>query len=331
MEDIGAADTLEMPAETNAIPKPVVSVIVPVYNVEAYLRRCVDSLLTQTLKEIEIILVDDGSTDRCGWICDEYARQDDRIRVIHQKNAGLSEARNAGIDLAEADYLMFADSDDWVEPDFCRTPLIIARERQADLVMFQYRRFRNGRERKRRRSKAEGMKTAEAALQFLPSYGGMAAWDKLYHRSLFLQNRYPKGKFSEDTFLTPVLIHKARRIVYSSSVLYNYSFRKDSLSDARSEEKLRDWREAHLSMVRRLKDWGFEPAAEAWYQRFAIRDAFLSRSHPETHEDCVRYLRGLKRCPRDFSAIEKTGFCLFRLSPGLFVQLCKIYLRLRYL
>ena len=123
---------------------PAVSVIVPVYNVEPYLHRCVDSLTGQTLTDIEIILVDDGSTDGCGRICDEYAAADPRVRVVHQENAGLSEARNAGIDRARADYLMFVDSDDWVEKDYCRIPWEIARSQQADLVMFQFRELRNG-------------------------------------------------------------------------------------------------------------------------------------------------------------------------------------------
>ena len=102
--------------------EPKVSVIVPIYNVEAYLPRCLDSLRRQTLSHIEIILIDDGSSDGCGEIAARYAREDGRFRVIHQANAGLSAARNRGIELASAPYLMFVDSDDWVEPDFCRIP-----------------------------------------------------------------------------------------------------------------------------------------------------------------------------------------------------------------
>ena len=117
--------------------KPLVSVIVPVYNVEPYLHRCIDSLVHQTLKDIEIILIDDGSTDGCGKICDEYAAADTRIRVVHQENAGLCEARNTGIDRAQADYLMFVDSDDWVQAEFCEIPLMLAKEHQADLACFR--------------------------------------------------------------------------------------------------------------------------------------------------------------------------------------------------
>ena len=94
-----------------------VSVIVPIYNIESYVRRCIDSLLKQSMRDIEIILIDDGSIDRCGEICDEYAALDERIRVIHQINKGLSDARNAGLDVATGKYIMFVDGDDWMEPD----------------------------------------------------------------------------------------------------------------------------------------------------------------------------------------------------------------------
>ena len=118
---------------------PHVSVIVPVYNVEEYLRKCIDSIVAQTLKDIEIILVDDGSTDGSGTICDEYASQDKRVRVVHKINGGLSSARNTGIEAASAPFLMFIDSDDWVEPNFCEKPYLAAKNNNADLVLFSFR------------------------------------------------------------------------------------------------------------------------------------------------------------------------------------------------
>ena len=99
---------------------PLISVIVPVYNVEPYLRRCVDSILRQTYRNLEILLVDDGTKDNCGAICDAYARQDERVKVIHKENGGLSSARNAGIDASTGEYLSFVDSDDWIEPDMIK-------------------------------------------------------------------------------------------------------------------------------------------------------------------------------------------------------------------
>ena len=126
METVLSQSAFPVEARTSET-KPEVSVIVPVYNVEPYLRRCIDSLINQTLQNIEIILVDDGSPDGCGAICDEYAAQDYRIQVVHQDNSGVYAARNAGIDRAKADYLMFADSDDRAEPEFCELPLTVAK------------------------------------------------------------------------------------------------------------------------------------------------------------------------------------------------------------
>ena len=97
----------------------LISIIVPIYNVEKYLKKCIDSLINQTYKNIEIILVDDESPDNCGRICDEYARLDNRIKVIHQNNSGVGKARENGMDIALGKYLTFVDSDDWIEPEFC--------------------------------------------------------------------------------------------------------------------------------------------------------------------------------------------------------------------
>lgn len=113
---------------------PKVSVIVPVYNSERYLARCVGSIRAQTLQDIEILLIDDGSLDRSGGICDELARMDERIRVVHKQNGGVSDTRNVGVANARADWIMFVDNDDTVGPDFCERPYTIAQQEGCDLV-----------------------------------------------------------------------------------------------------------------------------------------------------------------------------------------------------
>ena len=115
-----------------------VSIIVPVYKVELYLNRCVDSILAQTLTEFECILVDDGSPDRCGEICDEYAKKDKRIRVIHKENGGLSDARNAGLDIAKGEYIAFVDSDDWIHPQMLEILYLVGKKTQADIISFGF-------------------------------------------------------------------------------------------------------------------------------------------------------------------------------------------------
>lgn len=111
-----------------------ISIIVPIYKVEIYLRKCVDSIVNQTYKNIEILLIDDGSPDNCGIICDEYAKKDERIKVIHKKNGGLSDARNYGIEASSGDYIMFVDSDDYISKDMCEILLKKALENNADIV-----------------------------------------------------------------------------------------------------------------------------------------------------------------------------------------------------
>lgn len=114
---------------------PELSIIVPVYKVEKYLPKCIDSILAQTFRDFELILIDDGSPDNCGKICDDYAARDSRIRVIHQENAGVSAARNAGLDIACGTYLGFVDSDDWIEPEMYETMIATAKEKQVDVVV----------------------------------------------------------------------------------------------------------------------------------------------------------------------------------------------------
>ena len=117
---------------------PLVTIIIPVYNVEKYLPKCLDSIINQTYNHLEIIIVDDGSKDSSGLICDEYALKDQRIKVLHKKNGGLSSARNAGLDIAKGDYIMFVDSDDYVESHYCEVPLKHALEKNVRIVSFGY-------------------------------------------------------------------------------------------------------------------------------------------------------------------------------------------------
>ena len=313
----------------SAKSKPAVSVIVPVYNVAPCLRRCVDSLLCQTLRDIEIILINDGSTDGSGQICDEYATRDARIRTVHQENAGLSEARNAGIDRARADYFMFVDSDDWVEPDFCRIPWDIARSQQADLVMFQFRNVRNGKERKRRYSVAEGRKTQEEALDLMLKCVSITAWNKLYHRDLFRKNRYPKGRVYEDVFLTPVLVHEARHIFYSSAVLYNKESRDSSITANLSHDNARDWLDARTSTAQHLKEWGHASTAESYYLAGMLIFASMGWHAQELNTDCIRYLRSLDHLPAQFPFRQRCKLRLCRFSPKLYRLVLRNYRRLR--
>lgn len=304
--------------------KPLISVIVPIYKVEAYLDDCVNSLLRQTLKNIEIILVDDGSPDRCGEMCDVYAAKDKRIRVIHQENQGLSAARNAGIDAAQADYLMFVDSDDWVEENFCSHPYELALEHHADLVVFQHQRTT----RPFQSCDEPSGPIDEATLQKLMLYKiGCYAWNKLYRRTLFDTVRFPVGKVYEDIAVTHILVHKANRLYYSNKILYHYRIRPYSIVTGQSKNSLYDhFRHMH-SRAEALDAWGFHDlAAELFISirwvhllRFGCKDT-LGKEH-------LHYFRTMKGYPSGFSWRAKRMLDVLRLSPCLYHILCRLFRR----
>ena len=221
--------------------RPLISVIVPVYNVEKYLPKCVDSILGQTYENLEIILVEDGTKDNSGAICDAYAAKDSRIRVIHKENGGLSSARNAGMDIARGDYFGFVDSDDWIEPKMYETLLNLAEKYHADLVCGS----------RYDVAEATGERTLglhhekEEALSSMDLLGRVftwdgcdsAAWDKLYRRHLFDDIRYPLGMYSEDIAIFYKLMEKANRVALCPEPLYNYHHRENSITTAKLSEK----------------------------------------------------------------------------------------------
>lgn len=213
--------------------QPLISIIIPIYNVEGYLPKCINSVIGQSYRNIEIILVDDGSLDRCSEICNTYAKRDPRIKVIHQTNSGVSEARNAALDTAEGEYILFVDSDDWIENDTCEKAIDFALNQNSDIVIFGIRIVWNsGRKNYFKSDKSECITTSTAIGHIINYTGGVGnyTWNKLYKHSLFQGIRYPKGKLYEDNATTYKLLHKAERIYITDIVLYNYLRREGSIS-----------------------------------------------------------------------------------------------------
>lgn len=241
--------------------QPLISVIVPVYKVEDVLARCLDSLCRQSLQNIEILLIDDASPDRCGAICEAYAEKDPRFRVIHHsENRGLSAARNTGILHASADYIMFVDSDDWVHEDFCKLPYECAVRYQVDLVMFRYQRFKKdgscmlpqsetGRE--------SGMKTPLEALDLLLAKVGHTAWNKLYKKKIFHTVAYPEGRLYEDVGTTYKAILLVDTVYYLDEVLYFQSYHEGSITTLRTKKALQDLFEMSMQQYQDLAAWGY--------------------------------------------------------------------------
>ena len=228
----------------------LVSIIIPIYKVEKYLQRCVDSILKQSYRNLEIILVDDGSPDKCGEICDKYAQTDSRIIVVHKKNGGLSSARNAGLDICKGDFIMFVDSDDWVEPNFCEAALQLALTKKVDCVAFGYYEYQNNK-RTPFHTNQPRIIGAEEAITHLIRIDEVIfnlAWNKIYHRRLFNNLRYPVGRLFEDQGTTYKAFILAEKIYVSDLVLYHYDRRGDSITGSKNiprfvNDKFDSWSE----------------------------------------------------------------------------------------
>ncbi len=213
----------------------LISVIVPVYNVQKYLKQCIDSIINQTYKNLEIILVDDGSTDNCAEICDDYAKKDDRIKVIHQKNQGLSMARNNGLEIAKGKYIGFIDSDDYIELDMYQMLYNLKKKNQADVSVIGINRIYEDTGKKEKIEKNNYTKEIEKEEAFSIMVDDertfrVAAWNKLYLKEVIENVRYPKQKLYEDVGTTYKIIDKAQKIVFCTCPKYNYRIREKSIT-----------------------------------------------------------------------------------------------------
>lgn len=241
--------------EEKVINNELISVIVPIYNVEKYLEKCVNSILKQTYTNLEIILVDDGSPDRCPKICDNLAIADDRIKVIHQQNGGLSKARNVGIDVAKGAYLVFVDSDDTVEYELIEKLYKCLKKYDCKMAACGRKYvFEDG---KVICKVPEGIDTVyefEDAIKEMNTFRlfDMSAWAKIYAKELFSTIRFPEGKLSEDYFVMYKLIDLAHKIGYISEPLYNYLQRTSSIS--RNKKINHDFIEAAQTQMDYLDD-----------------------------------------------------------------------------
>lgn len=212
----------------------LISVIVPVYNVEDYLEKCLDSIINQTYKNLEIILIDDGSTDSSSRICDAYAERDGRIKVIHRKNGGPSEARNDGIAAATGDYIMFVDSDDYMDTDTAQFLIDNAKKHDADISIcgFRYADTDGNTREQDTATVNEGVVTAKEFWHFFYSDARIfyvTIWAKLFRRSLWHDLYFPTGKLHEDEFVTHSLVANSKRIAISKKPMYYYVQRGGSI------------------------------------------------------------------------------------------------------
>lgn len=208
-----------------------ISVIVPVYNVEKYLNRCIKSIVNQTYRDLEIIIVNDGSTDHCGEICDKWREKDKRIKVIHKENGGLSDARNTGMKVATGNYIAFVDSDDWIEPLMYETLMKVLIANKSDIVSCGFRKVQKEEPRKESSEHQLIQYDAESALEAMITEKGMhqVVWNKLYKRELVEEILFEKGKYNEDEFWSYQVIGRVKKVTAIKNIYYNYFQRDNSI------------------------------------------------------------------------------------------------------
>lgn len=222
--------------------KANISVIIPVYNVEKYLLECLDSVINQTYKNLQIILVDDGSTDSSGKICDVYAEKDNRITVVHQKNAGAGAAKNTGLELIDGDYFSIIDSDDYIELDMYEKMVNSLEKYNADIVQCLFRNvYVNDSFDRKYKIKGNYPKVLTSK-SFLKEY--LYDWkyaifaNKVFKSSLLKEIRFPVGRKIDDEFFTYKLVCNAKKVVNIDNILYNYRMRKTSVMNENDTDRL---------------------------------------------------------------------------------------------
>ena len=232
--------------------KIIISVVIPVYNVERYLDKCIESVRRQKYDNLDIILVDDGSTDECPGMCDQAALQDKRIRVIHKKNGGLSDARNAGIDVAKGEYLAFLDSDDFFAHNFLEISYDTLTKTKSDITLCQYQVVTGDEWEKKAEEKVASFFCYSRKELLFNMYDAIhpdatyfiVAWNKLYKASLWEGIRFPKGKIHEDEATIYKIFDKVEKGTYIKTPLYAYFSAPSSITRDTFQLKRLDWMDA---------------------------------------------------------------------------------------
>lgn len=229
----------------------MISIIVPVYNVEGYIEKCIQSLMNQTYHNLEIILVDDGSTDGSGHICDIYANKDDRIIILHKENGGLSDARNYALDRAHGEFIAFVDGDDWVHPQMYELMQKVMGMWGADVVAcgFEQHDVDFGSKRYGMGELNVKLLTGAKALSDIEEVALAAACNKLYKKELFDGIRYPKGKLHEDEFVIHRIYYRCNKVAIIDKSLYFYTIRSGSIMSQMTSKRINDALEAFADRV----------------------------------------------------------------------------------
>lgn len=285
-----------------------ISVIIPVYNAEKYLHRCVDSVLNQSYTDFEILLVDDGSPDTCGKICDEYAEKDSRIFVIHKKNGGLSDARNTGInwfyEQNRSDYITFLDSDDWLHPEYLRVLMNGVTENDVKISVCNYKRVTD-------ETPHENYDNIEYELTSPEDFLVNHSWQynyacfKLYHKSVFHDVRYPLGKNFEDTFTTYKVLHKCEKIAYTDLQLYYYFINEQGITRSPWKPSELVIFDAMQEQMQFYKEKSLQKAFEKEFQLYVNHHAYQIARIKENKSDFKKHKAILKDIKKNLKKLLK--------------------------
>ena len=248
----------------------MISIVVPLFKVEPYLRQCLDSILRQTYRSLEILLIDDGSPDECGQICEEYKRRDSRIAVIHTENKGLSAARNVGRKAATGNFIGFVDSDDWIEPDMYEKLLHRIEETNADISACGFW-IELGEHQIERQLDETVYSVADKMHALLYEKIPNNVWNKLYRRELFQDLYFPEGMNYEDVAIMHRIVDRAGKIATIGEVKYHYRVRSDSISKTYTAKNMLDYADAHLERYHFFKDEKADQFADDAIQMIAAK------------------------------------------------------------
>ena len=277
----------------------LISVIVPIYNVERYLPKCIESILNQTYKDLEIILVNDGSTDSSLNICQEYMLRDDRIKIVNKKNGGLSSARNAGLEIASGKYISFIDSDDFIHETMYEKMISLNIRCNTDICICDYYTFANqefcGFQYKDENSFFEIMDKEEVIKRYLLG-NWIAAWDKLYKRSLFDNLKFPEGILNEDEAIMLFVFDKCNKICYLNEKLYYYLRREGSITTSISLKNNLHWIEnsrKNLFFIRNNYPLLIEEAQQRYYSSIIWTLHTIGYNRLKKYSNEKKYLKRL--------------------------------------
>lgn len=311
--------------------EPTISVIIPVYKTEKYIHKCLDSVLNQTYKNLEVILVDDGSPDNCPVICDEYAQKDSRIKVFHKENGGLSSARNLGLDNMTGDYVSFVDSDDYIESDMIETMLNQLKSKNGDIAICL--------------AKNDDEKRFEGDIykNILEDRIGSQVWRYLYSAEKFEKKRFPLNRYVEDIAILHKVLYRSK-IVYVSRRFYNYCYNPESISNSPDLQKIYkntvDRAIAFLGRYEWMKDKSdiMQDSKEIILHtavRFCLATFARYRNNKYSQDDIdviYRFIKANKKQilkSKKFSFTEKTAVRFLLLMPNFFSRVGSLAMKIK--